>query len=179
MRQIERWRKRLRSTVLSRGLYLMLITGLVLVGVCEMSARPASAESIDDRLSSASLSDETIEARTAKVKGYIEAQNNADLEFIAELFAEDAVVDDPLGSPPHVGRDAIVEFYRTGPFSKKIVSELDGPVRVAGDSAAFAFTAYSDGLKMQIIDVMVFNSENQVVKMTAYWSTANLTKSDQ
>lgn len=140
---------------------------------------PASAESIKNRLQSASISETTVEARTAAVKRYIEALNTADLQTIAALYAEDAVVDDPLGSPRRVGHEAIVDFYRTGPFSHKIEAELDGPVRVAGDSAAFAFTAYSDGLKMQIIDVMVFNSENRIVKMTAYWSEANAIKADR
>lgn len=145
MRHIERWREHRRFATPFCGVIRVFIAGVVLIGVCEISTNFALAESINDRLSSASLSDEAIEARTAQVNRYIEAQNNADLPVIAELFAEDGVVDDPLGSPPRVGREAIVEFFRTGPFSKKIESKLDDRIHVAGDFAAFAFTAHSDG----------------------------------
>lgn len=146
--------------------------------LCVLFSIPAFAKSIDERLSSAAVSDSTINARVETVHAYIEALNNADLEIIRSLFAENAKVEDPKGSSPTNGREAIVEFYKNGPFLHPIKASLDGEVKVAGDSAAFSFTAYSNDLKMQIIDVFRFDSEGKIVEMTAYWSKQNISKAN-
>ena len=53
-------------------------------------------------------------------------------------------------------------------------AELTGPIRVAGNFAAFSFNLYVNGLKMEVIDVFEFNENNQVTSLKAYWSPANI-----
>ncbi|MEX0349160.1 MAG: nuclear transport factor 2 family protein [Paracoccaceae bacterium] len=134
-----------------------------------------SALTIENRLAAATVSAQDVADRTNAVERYIAALNDADLDALASLFAEDALVLDPLGSPPIRGVDAVLAFFAHGPFLHRIEARLDGPVRFAGNAAAFAFTAHSDGKEMHIIDVFDFNDQGQIEKMVAYWSSANTT----
>ncbi len=132
------------------------------------------AATISDRLQSARVDDKVIAARVETVQKYIASLNTADINQIVSLFSDDAVAIDPLGSTPVVGIAKIRDFYKKGPFLHSIRARLDGEVRVSGNSAAFAFIAFSGGKKMQIIDVFEFNNEGKIVKMMAYWSHKNV-----
>jgi steroid delta-isomerase len=52
-------------------------------------------------------------------------------------------------------------------------------MRVAGHEAAFMFTIPVGGeggkMRIQPIDVMVFNAEGKIASMKAYWSPADVT----
>ena len=49
---------------------------------------------------------------TGKVlEHYLEAHASCDLETVVDLFCDDAVLEDPAGSEPHVGRAAIRAFF--------------------------------------------------------------------
>ena len=77
------------------------------------------------------------------VERYVEAFDKADAEMAADLYAQDATVEDPIGTPIHQGRDAIHAFYSMS-MQAKAKLRLDGPVRTGGDYAAFAFTVLVD-----------------------------------
>ena len=105
-----------------------------------------------------------------------------DAPGIAALYALDATVEDPAGSPAVVGRDAIEAFYagalaRVRPDSV----ELTGPVRALADGSAAAATLAStstrDGtrVRLEIIDVMTFDAQGLITSMRAYWGPDNLT----
>ncbi|SLN66903.1 Steroid Delta-isomerase [Roseovarius albus] len=85
---------------------------------------------------------------------------------------------DPVGTKRIDGRAALLEFFKNGPFTRSIHAELEGQVRLAGNSAAFAFIAHSDGKEMHIIDVFEFDEHNQIAKLLAYWSNANVVNLD-
>ena len=107
--------------------------------------------------------------KIAVVENYVRAFAESDMTIIEDIFAEDAVVHDPVGSEPHVGIDAILDFYRRsvpGPTTL----ELTGTVRCAGNSAAFPFIAMAGDLRIEIIDVFEFNEAGKVATMRAYWS---------
>jgi len=114
-----------------------------------------------------------------KVQQYIEGVSAQDMGAIRELYDEGAMVQDPVGSDPHVGIEAIAAFYKQG-FNVNIQLELAGPVRCAGNSAAFPFVATTDfgGKKMRIdvIDVFEFNDSGRVQSMKAYWGPKNCTQ---
>jgi steroid delta-isomerase len=102
---------------------------------------------------------------------YVELVTRGDFEAVALLYAEDATVEDPIGSPPHRGRDAIREFYRTS--AGMVHLDLEGRVRVAGREAAAAMIARptgADGMVIEIVDVMTFNDQGLVTSMRAFWS---------
>ena len=119
-------------------------------------------------------SDEMVE----KVHQYIKGVSTQDISAIRELYAESAVVEDPVGSDPHVGIEAICAFYEQG-FPAQVHLDLTGPVRCAGTSAAFPFVCTTNfgGTKMRIdvIDVFEFNEKGKVQSMKAYWGPENCT----
>ena len=108
-----------------------------------------------------------------------------DASGIAALYAVDAVVEDPAGSTPIVGRVAIEAFY-AGALArvKPELVELTGPVRVLATGIAAAATLRStsrrDGVRVQldIIDVMTFDPDGLITSMQAYWGPDNLTVLD-
>ena len=106
--------------------------------------------------------------KVAAVHRYVEAFEKADMDIIRDLYADNAVVEDPVGTDPHVGKEAVLAFYE-----KALVSgaklELTGNPRCAGDSVAFPFCVVMPGVRIEIIDVFRFDDAGKVVDMKAYW----------
>lgn len=156
-----------------RKIQLSLQALLVLVSV--MWVALVNADQIDEanKVQSAAV----IEQRVAVVNNYVKALNTKDLSIIKAMYAKNASVSDPLGTPAKEGFDAVIKFYAEGAFNEqaKLSAELTGPVRVAGNSAAFSFNVYFNGVKLEVIDVFEFNDEGKVEVMKAYWSNSNIT----
>lgn len=109
----------------------------------------------------------------AALQQYIDAFRNRDAEALISLFAEDAVIEDPVGTEPVRGLDAISDFYRAG---VKVVTkmELSAPIRGSHANAAamaFDFEMIWEGqhIRTSTIDVMEFNEAGKIVRMYAYW----------
>ncbi len=120
------------------------------------------------------------EKMRAVVDRYIDAVSNQDSNAIREIYAEDARLEDPIGTEPANGIDAIVNFYETTAFPPKAKLALSGEVRCAGNRAAFPFAAVvamPDGgeFKTAIIDVFQFDDDYRVTDMKAYWGPDNHT----
>ena len=113
----------------------------------------------------------------AAVHEYVAAFDAGDAGRIANLFAQDATVEDPIGTPKHVGKTAIEGFYRESMKTGAKLS-LEGPVRLAQDYAVFAFsvnlTLEGSDMRIDVIDTFRFNEEAEVVEMRAYWGPANM-----
>ncbi len=108
------------------------------------------------------------------VEKYLSALSNQTRTAIPEIFAPNATVEDPVGTPAHEGIDAIVAFYE-GAFSAGVTGELTGQVRVAGKSAAFPFIVkVGPSMQINVIDIFEFNDEGKVVSMKAYWGPENI-----
>lgn len=103
------------------------------------------------------------------VEKYMEAVSTNNLDLIREIYADNATVEDPVGTPPKEGIDAIMAFY-CGFGALGVKLKLSGSVKCAGNAAAFPFTATIGPKVLDIIDVFEFNSEGKVVSMKAYWS---------
>ncbi|MEW2359957.1 nuclear transport factor 2 family protein [Spirillospora sp. NPDC029432] len=105
------------------------------------------------------------------LQSYVDGFGRGDAAAIAALFADDAVVEDPVGNQPISGRAAIEEFYANAVAAgSKLV--LDGPIRGShGNGAAMAFTVEVPAMNVRIraIDVMTFGDDGKIVKMQAYW----------
>lgn len=110
------------------------------------------------------------------VESYIKALCNHDLDVIRELYADDARLEDPVGSEPISGIDAIIGFYETA-FSSGISARLDGAVRLTEDCAAFPFVVElnpgNGEMQLDVIDVFTFNSDDKIVDMKAFWGAEN------
>lgn len=70
-------------------------------------------------------------------ESYLERHAACDLEGVVSLFAADAVLEDPVGSPTHVGRAAIRDFFRAAHERNGILRvERVGRALVCGDEGA-------------------------------------------
>lgn len=119
----------------------------------------------------------TAEHMHAAVHAYVRALNAADLDAIVALYADDAVVEDPVGSPPKKGLAEIRAFY-AGSVAMQLEVALEGPIRAVASEAAFAFSVSfaMNGQRMTIhpIDVFRFNEAGQVEHMRAFFGSDNV-----
>ena len=111
------------------------------------------------------------------VRRYLDLVANGTAAEIADLYAADATVEDPVGGEVHIGRHAIQGFYKNIENAPKETELLT--LRVAGHEAAFLFAitvgAGEHRIRIEPIDVMVFDGDGKVAAMKAYWSPANVT----
>ncbi|MGH3967462.1 MAG: nuclear transport factor 2 family protein [Mycobacterium sp.] len=115
------------------------------------------------------------------VHRYIDLVAKGSAEQIAELYAEDATVEDPVGGEVHIGRQAIRGFYSALEGIENTVRECElVTLRVAGNEAAFQFRltvkAGDGGMVIEPIDVMAFDKDGKVAAMKAYWSGEHVTR---
>jgi steroid delta-isomerase len=110
--------------------------------------------------------------KVAMVHKYVEAFANSDMKLIREIYADDAVVEDPVGTEPHVGIDAVCGFYETA-LGMGITLALTGTPRCAGNAVAFPFEVNAGATRIEIIDVFEFNDAGKVCHMRAYWGPDN------
>ncbi|ABH00045.1 steroid delta-isomerase (plasmid) [Rhodococcus jostii RHA1] len=113
--------------------------------------------------------DIAVSAVTRYLEAIARASSSAE---IAALYADGATLEDPVGSDPVRGRDAIAEFF--GPLTQaRRETELLG-FRHSGSAAAFHFrvrTYTPDGVvEIEPFDVMTFTAEGLITSAKAYWS---------
>lgn len=111
----------------------------------------------------------------ATVDSYITAFTDSDRTGWLGCFAPDATLEDPVGTEVRVGRQAIGEFFDSAQgMVESIRMEGTGPVRVAGDEAAFPFQIHTvvggDRFVLDVIDVMSFDDDARITSMRAFWS---------
>ncbi len=119
------------------------------------------------------------EEMKATMRAYIECLNAGDLEGVLALFAPDATVEDPVGTGPHQGMDALRAFYGLA-LANNARLHLTGPQ--VGSSSDYAVmplkveVAIPDTPVMQInvIETMRFNEAGKVIEMRAYWGQEDM-----
>lgn len=104
---------------------------------------------------------------------YVEYVDKADTDAIMDLYADDAWIEDPVGSEHKVGREVIREFY-AGIAAMDVNPKMTriGPVTVAGSEAAFQFRIDIEigeiKIKMTSTDVMTFDVNGKITSMRAF-----------
>ncbi len=112
------------------------------------------------------------------MQAYIDTFNRSDAEGIAALYAEDATVEDPVGSPLKTGKAAITEFYRMAVKTGAKLA-LAAPIRGShGNAAAMAFDVQLNMPEGQavirVIDVMTFDDGGHFTSMRAFWGPGDM-----
>jgi steroid delta-isomerase len=112
---------------------------------------------------------------TTAVNRYLETVSQGRPDDIAALYAEDATVEDPVGSDLHIGRPAIRGFYKAveGADAKTEMVTL----RALGNEAAFFWRLMIGGMTIEIISTMTFDEDGKIAAMKAYWGPDNITTS--
>ena len=108
---------------------------------------------------------------------YLDGLTRGDLESVLALFAEDATIEDPVGTDIKCGAEERRAFYQIACDS---ITEAvrQGPPRVAGTHIAFAFVATighgPDAMQIDIIDIFECDASGKVAAMRAYWGPENM-----
>jgi steroid Delta-isomerase len=110
--------------------------------------------------------------RTADaVRRYVSLLTTGPTDDLVALFADDATVEDPVGSNIRTGRQEIRSFFAA-------LEQLDREtelvlLRTAGHEAAFVFTikfnAGDAPMRLQPIDTMEFNEDGEIVSLRSYF----------
>ena len=112
----------------------------------------------------------------AAIDTYLAAVAGGSAAKIAALYAPTATVEDPVGSDPHAGREAIEEFYRA--LEAAAVSTELITARISGLQAAFHFRVITEAgdrsFTIEPIDVMSFDERGLITSMRAFWSPDDL-----
>jgi steroid delta-isomerase len=120
-----------------------------------------------------------IDYETANIacETYVRSLENSDLETLLDLFADDASIEDPVGTDLREGKDVLRAFYSEA-CQGVAKAQLTGAPRLAGNEVAFPFnvTAGAPGeeIIINIVDVFRFNEEGKVVSMRAFWGPDNI-----
>lgn len=114
------------------------------------------------------------ETMKAAMQAYIDAFNSGSPAAVVALYAENATVEDPVGSPVKAGKAQIQAFY-THSIATGAKLSLDAPIRGShGNSAAMAFSARIGPLTVRVIDVMTFDEAGRFSSMKAYFGPGDL-----
>jgi steroid delta-isomerase len=128
-----------------------------------------------------------VTADAATIRSVVDAYTGAfgagDKDAYVALFAPDAWVEDPVGSPRHEGHDAIAEFFtQMSTMADSIELQVTGPVRVAAGECAFPMQARptmgGTTMCIDIIDVMTFDDAGKITSMRAFWDPAEMRPAD-
>ena len=114
----------------------------------------------------------------AGMQAYIDAFNRSDYQGIAELYADDATVEDPVGSPLKNGKAEIAAFYKMAVATGARLA-LAAPIRAShSNSAAMAFDVQLNMPEgkavIHVIDVMTFNDAGKFTSMRAFWGKSDM-----
>ena len=111
------------------------------------------------------------------VRRYVSLLATGRADDLLALFAEDATVEDPVGSDVRTGRRQIHGFFAA-------LEQLDREtelvlLRVVGQEAAFVFTitfnAGDTPMRLQPIDTMTFNADGEIVSLRSYFAPEDVT----
>ncbi len=113
-----------------------------------------------------------------QMQEYIDAFNRVDVDGIVALYAEEATIEDPVGTAPKVGLAAIAEFYAMAVKTGAQLA-LAAPIRASqGNSAAMAFDVNLNMPQgravIRVIDVMTFDDAGRFTSMRAFWGMSDM-----
>ena len=119
----------------------------------------------------------------ATVDAYCAAFSAGDKAEYVGLFADDAWLEDPVGSPRLSGHDEIGGFFdQSSAMADSIELRRTGPVRAAAGEGAFPMQARPNiggtTFVVDIIDVMTFDDAGRITTMRAFWDPAEMRPAD-
>lgn len=109
----------------------------------------------------------------ATVDAYVDGYTRADREAVISLFAPEAELHDPVGTPPHVGAEAIRNFWDQVRSITESIKLVPQEIVVCGNEAVMimAIEAGSEGAGMRLnaVDVFEFDDAAKITLLKAYW----------
>jgi steroid Delta-isomerase len=119
------------------------------------------------------------EAIQKVIAEYFAAIRAMDAAAWANTFAEDGITHDPVGTPPHQGREALRQFLQSILDMVREAGLTEDQVFIAGNGAAVKWTGRGvarNGRRLQFegIDVFAVNDAGKIQEVRAYWDAAAL-----
>jgi steroid delta-isomerase len=110
----------------------------------------------------------------ATIEAYVQGWAKSDRVAWGALFADDAVLLDPVGKPPHVGKPAVLAFFdgvQDLPF--KFTPRVHR-IAVCGHEALLLFRmeavgADGNGMYVEVADVFTLDEAGKISSLKAYW----------
>ena len=105
---------------------------------------------------------------------YLALHAAAETASVLTLFAADARLEDPVGSPPILGRDAIADFYRTTHARngrlvfERIGRVVGGPDEIAAHVRA-RFETNAPATAMDVIYTLRIDAAGRIVSLRAFF----------
>ena len=104
---------------------------------------------------------------------YARAWAEDDRDGFLRLFAEDATLEDPVGSPPVEGKQGLADFWdRVHSLGMRYEVEVVRTV-CCGEEGVLVFnvTSHAPGvaMKVELVDLFAFNGAGEIQSMRAYW----------
>lgn len=117
------------------------------------------------------------------IEAYVARFSAGDREGWLDLWAEDATMEDPVGSPVRRGRDEIgAMFDQSTELADSVELRLTGEPVVLGAEAAFTFDVRPvvGGTAMQLsaIDVMTFDDDARILSQRAFVDFSTMAPAD-
>jgi steroid delta-isomerase len=115
----------------------------------------------------------------ALLERYASTMKAKDREGWLDCFADDAVQEDPVGSEPNVGREAIGRFYDTAITTPVTLTVTDDPLVIGNEVLAFFKVVVElDGKAMtipRIVDHIVLSEDGtRFQSLRAFFDLAEL-----
>lgn len=121
----------------------------------------------------------TSEEIRATVDAYVDAYAKNEKAAFLALWAPDGVLEDPVGTPAHVGVEALGAFWDGARELADRIVLLPREVIVADGEAAVVIEIHAHmgnaGLVMQAVDIMNFDDDGRLTSVRAYWDMATAT----
>ena len=119
------------------------------------------------------------------LKTYIRAWASNDKALLLSIFADDCVLEDPVGTPAfagHAGLSRFWDFAHQGD-DRQLTPVLE-EIRANGDQAVMRFTmqvrapAINAGIDLSIMEHIQFAPDGRIAHLRAFWNEANVGKPD-
>ena len=109
----------------------------------------------------------------AAVDAYVAAYTADDRDAFLDAFADDGVIEDPVGTPAHAGRDARGAFWDTvHQLTERMTFDVKDVV-VCGSEAAMVFRIHAGtadaGIVLDAVDIFQVDDDGKIASMRAYW----------
>ncbi|EZP74084.1 putative delta(5)-3-ketosteroid isomerase [Sphingomonas paucimobilis] len=114
----------------------------------------------------------------AGLEAYVQRINDGDLKGLLSLFAPDAIIEDPVGSPVKQGEEIAAWFSDTIAFQTRITPVA--PIRGShSNAAALVFDVTfqpPEGPRLLIrsLDICTFDAQGRITSLKAYWGPGDI-----
>ena len=117
------------------------------------------------------------------IENYWKAFTTGDRDAWVALFTDDATVEDPVGTPVHRGKEAILGFFESAhSLADSIELRSLDITAIVGDQAAFAMEIRPNiggtMFVLEAIDVMTFADDGRITSQRAFWQQEKMRPAD-